>query len=395
MPPVIRILTYSTLFPNAAQPGHGPFVENRLRQLVGTGEVAATVVAPVPWFPFSHPVFGSYAAFAAAPRHEIRHGIEVVHPRYPVIPRFGMNLAPTLLERYSRRAVGRALEADPAIRLIDAHYFYPDGVAAVRLGQRFGLPVFITARGTDINLIPQFERPRRMILEAASRAAGIITVCQALKDGLTEMGVDPGRITVLRNGVDFTMFGPRPVDTAREQTGIAGTTLLSVGLLIERKGHHLVIDALPTLPDVNLVIIGDGPMRDELEAQAGRLGVRERVKFVGRVPQAELPAWYNAADALVLASSREGMANVLLESLACGTPVVATPLWGTPEVIATPAAGRLSADRSAEALAAAIRELLANPPARADTLAYSKNFSWDATSRGQIELFSQVPARTS
>jgi len=388
--PVIRILTFSTLYPNAARPGHGPFVEHRLRQLLGTGEVASTVVAPVPWFPSRNPLFGEYAGFAAAPHEETRHGIHVLHPRYPVIPKIGMNLAPALLERFSRRAVAEVLNNDPAIRLLDAHYFYPDGVAAAMLGERMGLPVFITARGTDINLIPEYARPRRRILWAAERAAGIITVCSALKDTLVEMGVDGSKITVLRNGVDFDLFSPVPETQARAQTGMEANTLLSVGLLIERKGHHLIIEALSELPGVRLVIVGDGPQRGALEALASRLEVAERVHFAGRIPQDQLPAYYSAANALILASSREGMANVLLESLACGTPVVATPLWGTPEVVADPAAGVLMQDRSAASIVSGVRQLFDNYPLPADTLSYSKRFSWDDTSRGQIKLFDRV-----
>ncbi|MDH3768776.1 MAG: glycosyltransferase family 4 protein, partial [Gammaproteobacteria bacterium] len=373
-----------------ARPGHGPFVEHRLRQLLGTGEVASTVVAPVPWFPSRNPLFGEYAGFAAAPHEETRHGIHVLHPRYPVIPKIGMNLAPALLERFSRRAVAEVLNNDPAIRLLDAHYFYPDGVAAAMLGERMGLPVFITARGTDINLIPEYARPRRRILWAAERAAGIITVCSALKDTLVEMGVDGSKITVLRNGVDFDLFSPVPETQARAQTGMEANTLLSVGLLIERKGHHLIIEALSELPGVRLVIVGDGPQRGALEALASRLEVAERVHFAGRIPQDQLPAYYSAANALILASSREGMANVLLESLACGTPVVATPLWGTPEVVADPAAGVLMQDRSAASIVSGVRQLFDNYPLPADTLSYSKRFSWDDTSRGQIKLFDRV-----
>ncbi|NNF66050.1 MAG: glycosyltransferase family 4 protein [Gammaproteobacteria bacterium] len=388
----MRILTYSTLYPNAAEPGHGPFVEHRLRQLLSTGRVASTVVAPVPWFPSKNPRFGRYARFAAAPAFETRHDIPVAHPRFPVIPRVGMNLAPTLLERYSRAAVLRALADAPGTRLIDAHYFYPDGVAAAMLGQRLKLPVVITARGTDISLIPQYRFPRKRILWAADCAAGIITVCKALKDSLVDMGVDAAKITVLRNGVDFSVFYPRPLAESRQLTGIENKTLLSVGLLNERKGHHLVIEALTQLPGLKLVIVGDGPMRDELEALAGRLDVADRVRFAGRVPQDQLPAYYSAADALVLASSREGMANVLLESIACATPVIATPLWGTPEVVAEPAAGVLTRDRSVAALIDATRRLYDNFPSADATLAYAKNFSWDETSDGQIQLFEKIIA---
>ena len=120
-----------------------------------------------------------------------------------------------------------------------------------------------------------------------------------------------------------------------------------------------------------------------------------RVRFLGAVPHAELAALYGAADALVLASSREGWANVLLEAMACGTPVVATDIWGTPEVVADPAAGRLVPERTPAALAAAVAALLADPPARAATRRYAERFSWDATVEGQLALFAEVVAASS
>ena len=169
------MLTVTTLYPNAAQPQHGVFVETRLRQLAASGAVAPRVVAPVPWFPFRAERFGRYAAHAQAPRREVRHDIPVSHPRYPVIPRLGMSLAPALLYAALARHVGRLLRDGHGFDLIDAHYAYPDGVAAALLGRRLGLPVVITARGTDLNLIPRHVLPRRMIRWAAGRAAGRTT----------------------------------------------------------------------------------------------------------------------------------------------------------------------------------------------------------------------------
>ena len=144
--------------------------------------VESRVVAPVPWFPSSHPRFGHYAKLARVPRTEIRNGLSVAHPRYVVLPKVGMNVTPYLLAHSAKREIGRILDEGYDFDAIDAHYFYPDGVAAVMLGKYFNKPVVITARGTDINLIPRFARPRQLILEAASQADGIITVCQALKD---------------------------------------------------------------------------------------------------------------------------------------------------------------------------------------------------------------------
>jgi len=385
---MIKTLTFSTLFPNSVMPRHGIFVENRLRHLLATKEVETQVVAPVPWFPFTNERFGAYSGFARVPMHESRHGVEVEHPRYPLIPKIGMSGSPWLMAKAMRGLFAKMIERGPAFDLIDAHYFYPDGVAAVILGGWFQKPVVITARGTDVNLIPAHYLPRRWIKWAARRCAGIITVSEALRTRLTELGVEPEKIRTLRNGVDLTLFHCLDSrDALREAMGIKRRTLLSVGHLIERKGHHIIIDAMPDLADIELMIAGDGEWQSKLIQQAKSLGVADRVRFLGALTQPELVKYYNAADALVLASSREGMANVLLESLACGTPLVATPIWGTPEVIADRRAGVLMRERSAAAVADAVTKLFADYPARAEVRNYAENFDWAPTTAGQLSVF--------
>jgi len=388
----MRILTFSTLYPSAALPAHGIFVETRLRHLLAGGGVESKVVAPVPWFPLRGPRFGRYAAFAAAPHEEQRHGIDVLHPRYVTIPRIGMSVAPFLLASGAHAAVQGLARSGYDFDLIDAHYLYPDGVAAVLLGKRLAKPVVITARGTDVNLLPRYRLPRRMILWATRHAAAIVTVARALKDRLVELGVPAERIEVLRNGVDARQFQPVDRELWRRQLGFTRTTLLSVGNLLPLKRHDLTIRALRLMPEVDLVIAGDGPERAALGALARDTGVHDRVRFTGALPQEELVHYYGAADALVLVSSREGWANVLLESMACGTPVVASSVGGTPEVVNAPEAGVLLTEGTPEALAAAVRRLLAACPDRAATRRHAEEFSWDATTAGQLGIFRRILA---
>ncbi len=390
----LRLLTFSTLYPSDQRPNHGIFVENRLRHLVASGEIESTVVAPVPWFPAKVARFGTWAAYARTAQRETRHGIEVFHPRFPVIPKLGMSAAPWLLYRAALPLLRRLCATQSRPDAIDAHYVYPDGVAATWLGKRLGLPVVITARGTDVNLIPRYAIPRWLIRGAIRDAAALIAVSGALKQALVGLGAPSDKVTVLRNGVDTTLFRP-PDDrvAARTALGLAGPTLISVGLLIERKGHHRVIEAMASLPGYALLIVGDGPERRHLTAMIERLGLVDRVRLLGARPHAELPALYGAADALVLASSREGWANVLLEAMACGTPVIASNIWGNPEVVRAPQAGLIIPSNSAEVIAAAARQLFANPPDRAATRAYAEQFSWDETTAGQLALFSRIAHR--
>jgi glycosyltransferase involved in cell wall biosynthesis len=405
LPSPLRLLTFSGLYPNALQPGHGPFVEARLRQLVATGAVESRVVAPVPWFPrtLGHPrlesCFGNYARLARVAPQEQRHGLLVEHPRYLIAPKVGMSWVPLTMALAARPVIQEMLASGYDFDVIDAHYFYPDGVAAMLLGRWFKRPVVITARGSDITLLPGYALPRRMIQWAARESAAMITVCQSLKNNLIALGAEANKITVLRNGVDLVAFQPQDQAEARawlatEKLGQrslgSGPVLVSVGLLIERKGHHLTIAALAEVPGVQLLIAGSGPERANLAALAQRLGVAERVHFLGQVAQLDLPRVYSAANAMVLASSREGWANVLLESMACGTPALATDVDGSGEVVAAPAAGRLIPERASAAIAAAIQTLLAAPPERSATRRYAEGFSWDATTQGQLDLFRKL-----
>ncbi|MBC7454782.1 MAG: glycosyltransferase family 4 protein [Massilia sp.] len=384
----MKILTFSTLFPNAVTPGHGIFVETRLRHLVASGHVQARVMAPVPWFPFKRP--SRYAKFADVPREEIRSGIQVSHPRFIVLPKVGMSAAPLLLANAARPAIGRMIDEGYDFDLIDAHYFYPDGVAAAMLGKYFNKPVVITARGSDITLLPHYRLPRAMIRWAARQAAGVITVCGALKDEMLTLGLDAAHVTALRNGVDLDLFQPVDRSAVRARLGLTQFTLLAVGHLVPVKAQELIIAALPLLPDVRLLIAGDGPNRKMLNDLARTLGVAHRVTLLGAVAQAQLRDYYGGADALVLPSSREGWANVLLEAMACGTPVIASRVWGTPEVVAAPEAGLLLGERSARGIAAAVTALRTNPPDRAATRRYAERFSWDDTTAGQLQLFRDI-----
>jgi glycosyltransferase involved in cell wall biosynthesis len=389
----IRLLTFSTLYPNNMRPNHGIFVENRLRHLIADGRASATVVAPVPWFPSRSPRFGEWAAHAGVVAVETRHGIEVRHPRFPAVPMIGMSTAPYLLYRAVLPAVRRLLVAGQRFDAIDAHYAYPDGVAAVWLGRALGLPVVVTARGTDLNLIPRYALPRALLRRMITDAAALVAVSAALKQALVSLGAPGSKVTVLRNGVDTSLFRPGDRVAARAALGLTRPTLLSVGLLIERKGHHRVIEAMTQLPDFDLLIVGEGPEHEHLAALISQLDLEQRVRLLGARPHADLPPIYGAADILVLASSREGWANVLLEAMACGTPVVASNIWGNPEVVGEPAAGVLADENTPDGIAAAVRRLSVQLPPREATRAYAERFDWSATTEGQLALFGALRKR--
>ena len=397
MPRPVRTLLFSTLYPSSARPLHGIFVETRLRELLRQPGVQARVVAPVPWFWSTDARHGKHAVMARTPARETRNGIDVRHPRYLTIPKVGMTAAPLLLALGARSAVAAVQRDGFEFDVIDAHYYYPDGVAAALLARWFHKPLVITARGTDVNLIPNYTLPRLWIQWAAQQASASIGVSAALVDRMRNLALAGDRLHVMRNGVDPERFAPQPQQAMRAELGLTGApVVLTVGNLHQHKGQRLVLEAFAMLrashPQARLVIVGDGPDRAVLTRRAEALGLTDAVTLAGTVPNTDLARWYSAADVLVLASSREGWPNVLLEGMACGTPVVASAVGGIPEVVQSPEVGRLVAERTGPAFARAMMDLLAAKPDRERVRAYAKGFSWDHTSNDQLALFESLTA---
>jgi glycosyltransferase involved in cell wall biosynthesis len=385
----LKIVTFSNLYPNVVSPRHGIFVEQRLLQIVGSGQVEAKVVAPVPWFPFNSEYFGGYARFARIPSADSRNGIDIVYPRYFQIPKVGMSVAPLLMAG-SLYGMLRRLRQEFGAFVIDAHFLYPDGVAASLLGRWLGLPVVLTARGSDVTLFGRYAAPRAWIRWATACATRVVTVSESLRSDLIDLGVAPDHVVTLRNGVSLQRFQPLSRQVSRKHIGVGGPLLLSVGNLIDLKGHDLVIRAIVDLPDVQLVIVGAGPAEKKLRRMAANLGIAARIMFTGNVANEDLVHYYNAADALVLASEREGMPNVVLESLACATPVIATKVGGIPEIVKTSAAGILLEERTPDAIVAAFRSLRSSPPARTATRAVAETLGWEPTVNGLLEVLDQA-----
>lgn len=386
----LNIALFSSLFPNSSQPRLGIFVQERLRHLIESQDIEAKVVAPVPWFPASNSCYGQFGLIGGIPERESLNNIDVYHPRYFSIPAIGKYFAPLAMAVSGYRMLRRLQSSGFQFDLIDAHYFYPDGVAAVLLGRWLHTPVVITARGSDINLFPEYRIPRKYIEWAVQRASMIIAVSNPLKTRLIALGAEPARVRVLRNGVDLGTFKPVERSDLRDRLGIKGKMLLAVGNLVKLKGIDLIITALSSLPDCTLVVVGEGEERSFLERLCSIHTIGGRVIFAGNMPQQKLREYYSAADILVLASSSEGWPNVLLEAIACGTPVVATRVGGTPEIVTSACAGLLVDDRTPEELSRAIRKLLDELPDATRVRKHAEAFDWGVISRQQREIFEKV-----
>jgi glycosyltransferase involved in cell wall biosynthesis len=360
---MMRILALTNLYPNPFQPHRAPFNRHQFRILAEKHPVR--VIAPVAW---TDEWRARRSGLPRLPhsRQATQDGLQMVHPRYLFPPKFGRQWHGTCYQWSVRRAFWRAVaEFEPGI--VFAPWAYPDGWAAVRLAKSAGLPVVIQVHGSDVLLLDRFPARSRRTIEALCGADGVIAVSEDLARRVVALGVDPSRVKMIHDGVDRSVFHPGSKTAARQKLGLKldEPMLLFVGNLLPVKGLDVLLNALHELARRGLsplvILIGAGPMRSALERQAKALGLENQVRFMGALPQAELPDWYRAADVFVLPSRSEGVPNVLLEASACGTPWLASRVGGIPEITRL-GAGRLVPPEQAQDLASALREVLEQPP---------------------------------
>ncbi|KQN26696.1 glycoside hydrolase [Sphingomonas sp. Leaf33] len=373
---MLRVLTLSTLFPSASAPNLGVFVERQTLGLTAHPDVDLRLVAPVglpPWPLSRHP---HYSDRVNLPRAEMWKGVPTLRPRFTNVPLTAGRFHAAALVATLRPVLAN-LRRDFPFDVIDAEFFFPDGPAAVRLGRHFGVPVSIKARGADIHHWGRTEPTARQVVAAGQAADGMLAVSAAIRQDMIALGMPGERISVHRTGVDGDRFAPRDRAVEKAVLGVAGPLVLSVGALIPRKGHDIVIDAVSHLPGTTLWIAGEGPERAALEAQIAQLGLADRVRLLGSVAHDRLPALFAAADVMALASASEGLANAWVEAMSSGTPIVITSAGGARETVDRPEAGRV-VDRTATAFANAISDLLLLPPEPAAVCAAAAQFSWQA-----------------
>jgi teichuronic acid biosynthesis glycosyltransferase TuaC len=382
----MRLVTFTNLYPSRDMPRHGIFVEERLRHLVASGDINASVLALRPTRPrmrlAQHKSNGKVT--------EVRSGIPIDYRSVPTLPKISNWIDPWTWASATESALREVVQQSAEPVILDAHFLYPDGVAAVILARRLGLPVVLSARGSDVNvkcLNPVF---RRSVQWAAVRSDAIVAVSQALATRIAELDIHPPILQVIPNGVDLRKFRPADKEQSRRRFGVTGKVIASIGHLVADKGHQFAVEAIAQLPDATLLIVGDGPMKPFLLKQARRFRVSERVQFLGLLPHDQMRYLYSAADVLVLASAREGMPNVVLESLACGTRVVATAVGGIGEIIRSEVSGVLMSDRSTKELLGGLAKLETLPVDPQATREYAVQFGWDKVIGAQIALYRSI-----
>jgi len=379
----MRVLVLSSVFPNSHDPLFGVFVKERIARVAQHCNVI--VVAPVAWFPFSALIRGTRRH--SVPRSEVIDNLQIYHPRFFSVPGFFKSLD-GVFYFISVLPLLRRLHGEFHFDLIDAHFVYPDGVGACLLAKWFGCPITITLRGT-IGKLARFLLRRKQIQWALGAASRVFSVSQSLQEIAVQLGCDAVKTRVIPNGIDCNVFRPLNQVEARKRLGIPldRTLLLSVGALCERKGHHRILQVLPRLiaayPNLLFVVVGgpgaEGDMGPDLRRLSRELGLDQYVRLVGARPHDEIAVWLAAADAFCLATSNEGMANVLVEALSCGIPVVTTRVGGNAELVQDGVNGLLVPHGDSEALQGALIEVLHRQWVRADVSATMTGRTWDAT----------------
>ncbi|MFN3920680.1 MAG: glycosyltransferase [Methylohalobius sp.] len=393
-----RILVLSSLFPSSVRPQAGLFIRERMFRVAR--HLPLVVVSPQPWFPLQGMIRGFVPHFRpqVADDYEEQAGIAVYYPKFFSVPGAFKGLDGTWMALGCIPCLSR-LKKEPGFDLIDAHFAYPDGYAAVQLGRKFGVPVTITLRGTEVPLSRDPIR-RLKILKALSGATWVFSVSESLKKHVVALGAPSDKIEVIGNGVDVSKFYPLPKQQARAALNIPqnAQVLISVGALVPRKGQQRVIEILPRLlrayPNLLYLVVGgaspEGDMRERLLAQVGRLGLEKHVRFLGALPPEQLKLPVSAADVFVLATANEGWANVFLEAMACGLPVVTTDVGGNREVVCRKELGIVVPFGDPVALETALAEALRRKWDREAIIAHAQENAWEKRVGRLVERFQKI-----
>jgi glycosyltransferase involved in cell wall biosynthesis len=380
----MKVLMVTDVFPNRIHPNLGTFSLERLKSLKKKSQVK--VVAAVPFFPswpFLKP-FKRWHDYSRVPDYETTEGVDVYHPRRIVIPKIGGRTSGIFYRNMLVKKL-KAIHAEYPFDVIDAHFVWPDGYAALNAGDALNVPVCITAHGTDVNLMPSFPSIKPYIVETLMGAARIVAVSQALADIALELGAPQERVKVIHNGVDISKFKRIDQASARSELGLDadGRILLSIGALIPRKAHEILVEAMDILVNkenaeqLSLLIIGEGESRRSLSDLIKARNLGDHVRLVGSIPHAELCKWLSASDLFCLTSLREGWPTVFFESWACGIPVLATAVHGAPEAICSDEYGMLIEKHDPALVAEKIKQALAREWKPQKMMDYAAENTWD------------------
>ncbi|HEX4354485.1 MAG TPA: glycosyltransferase, partial [Polyangiales bacterium] len=350
---------------------------------------------PIPGFP--------YGGLARLPEKR-REGAYVVHrPHYLyLVPkRWLYPVAGPAMARSLARYAAELERPD----IIHAHWSYPDGQAALALRRHFDVPLVVHARGTLERVIArQSRRFRALVATPLMAADAVIANSEALRLDCLELGVAAEKLHVIPNGVDLELFKPSDKRAAKRALGLAEDRLLALycGNLRPVKGVDLLAAAIPPLraarPNLHFGLVGGGELEASLRRQLAKFIEDRSVRMTGALPPAEVARYMSAADLLILPSRSEARSNVIIEALACETPVAAARVGGIPEVMRDDH-GVLFAPERTDAIVEALSQLTADPSHLPRLGAAGRRFvlegdmTWDAHARRTVELYAQLIGR--
>jgi len=371
----LRVLIVTNLFADPFNPSRATFNQQQFSRLAKQLDV--TVMVPVSWIE----VLRRPLEYRRLRREALARWPFADYVVFWYVPGIGRRLHATFL------FLSLMLQRLPTLLLrrwdcMFGSWGYPDAVAVAAIARLAGTPMIAKVHGSDVNVFTREPARRAQICWALNRARHVVAVSQALADRLAEIGVAPARTTVLYNGVDPLRFHPVPRDAARLSLGFAVSdrVILFIGNVQASKGCMELLEACGRLrhrvPDLTLVFVGSGPQTRSLGDRAAELGLSERVRFAGRLAHEQIVQWFGAADVFCLPSHAEGVPNVVLEAMACGTPVVTTRVGGIPEVL--PAyAGLMVPPREVTALEEALFTALHTSWNRERIIEHARGFDWD------------------
>ncbi len=390
----IELLLITTLFPNSQEPNRGIFNYHLVKELQDWCNV--TVIAPIPWFPKANFLrhFSNWHRTSQLRGKEQIRGIDVYHPRYLAIPKLSGFLRALSLYFTLERVI-RKIRGERSFDLINAHWIFPDGVAAVKVSKKLRLPIIVTGHGTDVNLYLTYSLRRVQIRDALQKTDVVSVVSPELKKKIVELSISEHKVRVIPNGVDSERFTPTDKASCRRRLGLPSDRkiVLFVGKLDTVKGIEYLLEATAEIraacQNLFIAIVGDGPLYQSLIRKTQELDLTGLVTFFGAKPHEEIPLWMNSCDLFCLPSLREGWPCVIMEALACGKPVVASRVGGVPEIV-NEKNGFLVEPRNSKDLAQGIERALERSWDIREILTTVNGFSWKASAQEYHAMYHEL-----
>lgn len=391
----MKILMVTRLFPSKVFPAFGTFCLERAKALAVEHDVR--VIVPTPYFPAWLPGKAEWKKWARVENSgKVENDIPVVYPRFLSIPGTATWFQGVAMAKCVRQALNISFP-DWRPDIVDGHFAFPDGYAAVRLAQSIGTTSVITCHGSDLRQYPDIPIAGAMTRWTMRNADRVISVSTDLMRRSIELGCPKERTVFLNNGVDPSKFTVQDKSECRKKLKLPTERKIGVcvGSLIDVKDQSLLLQSLVDIRNGGhelpmLVLVGDGPNRQRLIDESIRLGLTNDVIFAGQKIHQEVADWMGAADWLLLSSRSEGWATVYFEAMACGRPVITSNVSSALDAISNADYGMVVEPRDSASFAKAIIHAMSKKYDSSEIRRYAESHTWEEWARKFCELFKQI-----